>query len=83
MLLGGHTYDEIRKKLKIGVATVSQVEKWLFRGSGGYKKTIKKYKGKYKEKDEFEKYGHVPFSREWVRKKYPLHYLISNLIDKK
>lgn len=82
MLLEGYNYREIQKKLKIGLSTICQVEKWLNTGSGGYKETIKKYNKKYPEKDDFEKYGYTPFSREWVRKKYPLHYLLSNLVRK-
>ena len=83
LLLEGYTYEEIRKKLKIGLSTISQVERWLNNGFGGYRKTIAEYKKKYPEKDEFEKYGRVPFSREWVRKKYPAHYLLANLLNKK
>lgn len=83
MLLEGYTQDEIRKKLKIGFTTVNHVEKWLNNGFGGYKKMIEKYKKKHKEKDEFNKYGEVPFSSKWVRKKYPMHYFLSNLLNKK
>jgi len=83
MLLEKYTHDEIRRKLKVGFTTISQVEKWLNNGFGGYKKTIKKYKRNHKEKDDFEKYGHILFSHDWVKKKYPLHYLLSNLINKK
>jgi len=80
MLLEGYKYQEIRKKLRIGLATISQVEKWLNNGFGGYRETIKKYKKKYPNKDDFEKYGFPTFSHEWVRKKYPMHYFLSNLI---
>jgi len=83
MLLEGYTHEDIRKKLKIGFTTISQVEKWLNNGFGGYKKIIRKYKKKYKELDEFDKYGEVPFSSEWVRKKYPMYYFLSNLINRK
>lgn len=83
MLLEGYTYGQIRVKLKIGMATISQVEKWLYNGFGGCKEAIKKYKNQYPEKSDFEKYGHVLFSPEWTRKKYPLHYLLSNLINKR
>jgi len=57
LLLEGYTYEEIRKKLKIGLSTISQVERWLNNGFGGYRKTIAEYKKKYPEKDEFEKCG--------------------------
>lgn len=83
MLLEGNTLDEIRKKLKVGFTTINQVEKWLNNGFGGYKKAIQKYKNKYKELDEFDKYGEVPFSKEWVRKKYPLHFLLANILSGK
>jgi len=81
MLLEGYNYDEIRKKLKIGLATISQVEKWLFNGFGGYKKTITEFQKNNKDKKANE-FRPAPLSREWTRKKYPLHYLISNLLNK-
>ena len=83
MLLEGYNYDKIRKRLKIGLTTISQVEKWLFDGFGGYKKTIGKFQEKNKAKSDFDQFGEIPFSREWTRKKYPLHYLLSNLLNKK
>ncbi len=82
MLLEGETYDVIKKRLRIGATTISQVEKWLNNGFGGYKEIIKKYNKKYRKKDEFEKYGYEPFSREWVRKKYPMHYFFANLLNR-
>lgn len=83
MLLDGDTYDDIRKKLKVSPTTICQVERWLNNGFGGYRKVIAEYKKKYPEKSDFEKYGYPVFSKEWKRKKYPLHYLFSNLLDKK
>jgi TrpR-related protein YerC/YecD len=80
MILEGYTYEEIRKKLKVGFNNINQVDRWVKNGFGGYKEVINKYKKKYPEKDDFEKYGYIPFSKEWVRKKYPLHYLLSNII---
>ena len=83
VMISRRTHEEIRKKLKIGFTTISQVEKWLNNGFGGYEKIIKKYEKKYKELDEFDKYGEVPFSPKWVRKKYPMHYFLSNLLNRK
>lgn len=82
MLLEGYTYEEIRKKLKVGSANITQVEKWVNNGFGGYKKTIEKYNKKYKNKDNSRKYN-FPFSHEWVKQKYPLYYLLSNIIKEK
>jgi TrpR-related protein YerC/YecD len=83
MLLDGHTYEQIRKELRVGPLNISQVEKWLNSGFGGYRKIIAKYKKKYPNKSDFEKYGYPAFSREWVRKKYPAHALLANLLGGK
>lgn len=82
LLLGGSTYDEIRKELKVGPTTICQVEKWLNNGFGGYRKTIEAYKRQYPDRSDFEKYGYPAFSRKWTRKKYPMHYLLTNLLSK-
>lgn len=82
MLLEGNTQDEIRRKLKVGFTNINQVEKWVNNGFGGYKKIIQKYQNKYPPKNEFEKYGYTPFSKGWTRKKFPLHYLLVNLLEK-
>lgn len=82
LLLEGESYDEIKKKLRVGSGNISQVEKWLNNGFGGYREIIKRYKAKdekYKRKD-FTKI--TPYSSEWVRKKYPLHFLLVNLLKK-
>ena len=78
-LLEGCTHEEIKKELKIGFTTISNVERWLNNGFGGYKKMIGKYNKKYKPK---ERAVAEPFSKEWVRKKYPMHYFINNLLNK-
>jgi len=43
MLLEGKSYEEIRRELKAGFSNISQVEKWLNSGFGGYKKVIARY----------------------------------------
>lgn len=83
MLLEGNTYEDIKKQLRVGPTTICMVEKWLNNGFGGYRKTIEEYKKKYPDRDDFEKYGYPAFSKEWVRKKYPMHYLLTNLLSKK
>ena len=76
-------YDEIRKELKVGYTTISQVEKWLHNGFGGYKKAIESYNKKNKSKKEFDPEEMTPYSPAWVRKKYPLYYLLENIVNKK
>ncbi|OGI26154.1 MAG: hypothetical protein A3J76_01760 [Candidatus Moranbacteria bacterium RBG_13_45_13] len=82
MLLEGESYEEIKKKLKVGSTNISQVEKWLNNGFGGYREIIKRYKAKDEKREtkNFEKL--TPYSAEWVRKKYPLHFLLVNLLKK-
>ncbi|HCP08799.1 MAG TPA: hypothetical protein DIT25_03320 [Candidatus Moranbacteria bacterium] len=79
MLLGGMTHDEIRRRLKVGFTTIAQVERWLSSGFGGYKNIIEKYNDKY-AKGESDPEDRVPFSSGWMRKKYPAHYLLVNML---
>ena len=83
MLLGGLGYEEIRKELKVGSNTINQVEKWLNNGFGGYKEIIKRH-GKEKS-EKFKKADGLPaapFSLRYIRRKYPLHFLLLNLLAK-
>lgn len=77
MLLQGFTHTDIAEKLKVGKNTINSVNKWLYSGFGGYMKEIKRAKN-YKIKPDL-----IP-ETEWARikKKYPAHFLIFNLIDK-
>ncbi len=81
MLLGGHTYSDIKKKLKVGGGTINQVERWLNNGFGGYKKIIKRCQSNYDRKT-FSEIEDAPFSLKRIRRKYPLHFLLINLLEK-
>jgi TrpR-related protein YerC/YecD len=79
MLLAGELQENIRNKLKVGFTTITQVERWLNNGFGGYKLALKKgKKSTPKTGDEI-----TPFSLEWLRKKYPTHFILLNLLAKK
>jgi uncharacterized protein YerC len=77
MLLEGWNFEEIRRKLKVGYNTINSVNRWLYSGFGGYLKELQQFKSK----KEFQK--QVPIN-EWerIKKKYPAHFMIFNLIDK-
>ena len=77
MLLAGYGYEYISKKLKVGFNTINNVNRWLFTGFGGYLNEIKK------SANRKERRASIP-TTEWARikKKYPAHFLIFNLIDK-
>ena len=80
MLFEGRTHDEIRKEMKVGFSTVSQVERWLNNGFGGYRKTIEEYQKKYKDNPKTKSVK--PF-KAGMMKKYPFHYLLWDMINKK
>lgn len=80
MLLEGFTYRDIRVKLKVGASTIVSVERWLNQGFGGYRNIIVRHK---KQKRKFDDYDPAPpFSMKHLRKKYPLHFLLWNLVKK-
>lgn len=82
MLMEGMNYDEIVQKLRAGRATIASVERWLNRGFGGYKQIISRHKkGKISKNNDYV--PATPFSLQAIRKKYPLHFLLLNLLEKK
>ncbi|MDD5489881.1 MAG: YerC/YecD family TrpR-related protein [Candidatus Moranbacteria bacterium] len=82
-LLKGKTYDEIMNNLKVSAATIAQVEKWLNNGFGGYKEIIKRYGKKQLQKKDYLPKTVTPFTFDHIRKKYPLHFLLVNLLMKR
>lgn len=82
MLLEGESYEEIKKRLRVGGSNICQVEKWLNNGFGGYRKIIQRYKKADEKRKGADFSKAVPYSGEWVRKKYPLHFLLVNMLKK-
>jgi len=82
-LLKGKTYEEIMKNLKVSAATIAQVEKWLNNGFGGYKEIIKRHGKKQLQKKDYLPKTVTPFTFDHIRKKYPLHFLLVNLLVKR
>lgn len=81
MLLAGMGYDEIKQILKVGNSTINHVERWLNNGFGGYKEIIKRYNKKTAQR-EAQKIPAPPFSWQHLKRKYPLHFLLLNLLEK-
>lgn len=44
LLLDGESYEEIRRKLKVGVSTIASVNRWLFGENEEFKDEINKHK---------------------------------------
>ncbi len=82
-LLEGLTYDEIKVRLKVGDGNIAKVHDWLVSGFGGYEKAIKEF-NKALDRRGINKIPSPPLSFDWLRKKYPLHFLLFNLfLDEK
>jgi uncharacterized protein YerC len=77
MLLVGFPYADIKKKLKVGFNTIGNVNRWLYSGFGGYMNELKEAKNQ-------EQRRKILPTNEWeaMKKKYPAHFLIFNLLDK-
>lgn len=81
MLLAGHPYEAIREKLRIGFTTINSVDQWLNNGFGGYRNIIQKFnKGNKKIKSRRKGEIAEPFSLDYLRKKYPAHFLLLNIL---
>ena len=81
-LLEDKTYDEIRKEIGVGIDTIMRVQRWLSGDEGGYEKAVKelnKVLGYRKKIYDKEVYG--PGSFKWLKRRYPLHFLLFNLFD--
>lgn len=84
-LIAGDSYDKIASELKVGMDTIGRVQQWLTSGFGGYEKAIKGFEkelnhrsAKYSKSNESDLY-----TFGWLKKKYPFHFLLFNLISKK
>ncbi len=84
LLLQGWTYENISTKLKTSYVTIGSVQRWLQGGFGGYanllprlKKEIERQEKLYKKRQKSK----TPCTFEWIKRKYPLHFLLFNLVD--
>lgn len=82
-LIEGNSYDSIAQELKVGMDTINRVQRWLISGSGGYEKAINGFKReldrrflKSKKNNKKESY-----TFEWIKQKYPFHFLLFNLLS--
>lgn len=83
-LLAGKSYDEIAGELKASQGTIANVHRWLISGFGGYENAIKNFqKVLDKRLGKSDKNADIAYSFNWLKKKYPLHFLLFNLLSKK
>ncbi|OHA67108.1 MAG: hypothetical protein A3C82_02550 [Candidatus Wildermuthbacteria bacterium RIFCSPHIGHO2_02_FULL_47_12] len=85
LLLEGKSYEYIRENMHTSYVTIAGVHRWLHRGSERYKGMLKgieeelKKQSRIKEKRRNQR---TPFTFEWLKKRYPLHFLLFNLLDR-
>lgn len=83
LLLHGWGYDKIQEKLGAAPNTVASVHRWLQGGFGGYAAALPKLEKEMARREkvaERRQEESVPLSSAWMRKKYPLHYLLVNML---
>lgn len=84
-LLEGQSYRQIIGELKVGMDTVNKVQQWLTAGFGGYEKAIggfqKELDRRFGKADKRK--NSAPYSFGWMKEKYPLQFLLFNLISGK
>ncbi len=85
MLLEGKSYDIINNSMNAGYGTIANVHQWLQGKNEGYllvlprlkKELLKKMKKREKQMEQKQS-----FSFEWIKKRYPLHFILYNILDK-
>ncbi len=84
MLLEGKSYNFIGESMGAGRSTIAGVHRWLNSGFGGYEKALQRFEAQLKKRfSRVDHYKESPMSFGWLKKKYPLHFLLFNLLDKK
>lgn len=79
LLLAGMGQLDICQRMHVGIATVQAVDRWLRKDAPDYRATFSPL---YKRTRQRKLRGRppIPYSFTWVRKKYPLHFLLFNLL---
>jgi TrpR-related protein YerC/YecD len=81
--LAGYTYDQIAKLLGVGRGKVTNVQKVLAKGGQGYKTVIQRLLEMRKRRLKIQKKRTKALLSDFERlkQKYPLYFLLFNLID--
>lgn len=78
-LIAGRSSIAIRRELRVGQATIENMQQWLKKGLPTYQKV---FHDLYEELCRKERQSRpiIPYSFRWMRRKYPMHFLLFNLI---
>ena len=81
LLLNGHTYFEINNRLSVSPNTITRVKTWLNSEFPDYEKILRAEAPQDNKSQIYDRTQ--PFSFEHLKKKYPIHFLLFSLIEKK
>lgn len=81
MLIQEYTYKKIKEKLGVGISTIIQVDRWMDSSFRGYREINSKYYKKSKSINCNDLNIEDPFSFSNLKKKYPAHFLLFNILD--
>lgn len=81
-LMTGMSIRDIRRELDVGQATIESVHRWLRVRFLEYQSVLPSLYQELKEQaqEQKRKAPIIPYSFRWIRRKYPLHSLIFNLL---
>ena len=82
MLMEGRGREDIMEALRVGPDTIWRVQRWLddqFPGLENAIKNMQSIQGKRKKKTEYAE----PYTQAWMKKKYPLYYLLFPTLKKR
>ncbi len=84
-LLKGISYQSIKETLKTSDTTIARVHRWLQSGFEGYTKALPRLEQELTRQQAVRRRKVeelVPYSFAWLKRRYPLHFLLFNLFDR-
>lgn len=84
LLLEGKSYEDIRIAMQTSYVTIAGVHRWLQGRNEGYARMLPRLEKELAVQKKAARSQHAQRevgSFEWLKKRYPLHFLLFNLLD--
>lgn len=84
LLLQGKSYEQIAQQLHASHLTIAGIQRWLQGGFGGYEKLVPRLEKELQRREMSHRKKvreKTPYTKEWLKKRYPLQFLLLNFID--
>ena len=75
MLVAGISYDEIGARLRVGRTTIAKVHHWLTDQFPGFEDAVRAMEKEF-DRRAVHLASREPYTFAWLKKKYPLHFLL-------